>query len=642
VKRSSILTGVVAVAAALGLAVPPASLAAPPAARWDTTSILVKFRVPSQAAILVAKLGDKVAGTVANGVTVVKLGPHDAVPAEVARFRKLAGVVYAEPNFVARAALANPNDPSFSRQWALAKIQATSAWGIVPAAYGVGGGVRIAILDTGIDATHPELADRVRTDLGGNCLSLAGCTAGNTADDNGHGTHVSGIAAAATNNAVGIAGLAFNSTLVPVKVLDANGYGDYSGIADGITWAVDHGVRVINMSLAGTGFSKTLCDAVYSAVSRGVVVAVAAGNDSSSAAHYPAACAGAIGVSATTSSDALASYSDTGSPNVFVSAPGDQIYSTYKGDSYATMSGTSMATPYVSALAALLLDELPGRSVADVKQVLATTSDKVGGGYGSDPYGTCSSCSWSSSFGYGRVNAYRALAQSGPQPDFGLTLTPAAATMPLGGAADIDVTVSVFNGFTGSVSLSASGLPDGTTAQFVPSNVNAPGDAQLVLASLPTTPSGSYLVTITGVSGAMTRTATVALSVTGVTVTVPVTPAGDGPPSTTPALPGASVGPVGFTLLVAPSQRTVARGSATEFLLRAAPIGTLTAPIVLSVSGLPADAVATFAPAAVTAPGEGALAIVAQATTPPGTYTLTITGSCGSLVQTATATLVVT
>jgi len=373
-------------------------------------------------------------------------------------------------------------------------------------------------------------------------------------------------------------------------------------------------------------------------VSRGVVVAVAAGNDSSSAAHYPAACAGAIGVSATTSSDTLASYSDTGSPNVFVSAPGDQVYSTYKGNSYATLSGTSMATPYVSALAALLLDELPGRSVADVKQVLATTSDHVGGGYGSDPYGTCGSCTWSPSFGYGRINAYRALSQNGPQPDFGLTLTPASASMPLGGVADIDVAVSAFNGFSGSVSLSASGLPDGTTAQFAPSNVNAPGDAQLVLASLPTTPSGSYLVTITGTSGSLTRTATVALSVTGVTVTVPVTPAG----GSTPALPGASVGPVGFTLFAAPSQRTVTRGSPTEFLLHATPIGTLTAPIVLSVSGLPADAIATFAPPALAAPGEGALAILAQATTPPGTYTLTIAGSCGSIVETTTATLVVT
>ena len=177
-----------------------------------------------------------------------------------------------------------------------------------------------------------------------------------------------------------------------------------------------------------------------------------------------------------------------------------------------------------------------------------------------------------------------------------------------------------------------------TTAQFAPSNVNAPGDAQLVLASLPTTPSGSYLVTITGTSGSLTRTATVALSVTGVTVTVPVTPAG----GSTPALPGASVGPVGFTLFAAPSQRTVTRGSPTEFLLHATPIGTLTAPIVLSVSGLPADAIATFAPPVLAAPGEGALAILAQATTPPGTYTLTIAGSCGSIVETTTTTLVVT
>src|SRR5439155_6365230 len=118
----------------------------------------------------------------------------------------------------------------------------------------------------------------------------------NAADDNGHGTHVAGIAAAATNNSIGVAGLAYTSDLVPVKVLDSTGTGSYAAIANGIAWAVDHGAKVVNMSIGGTDSSQTLCDAVSAALSRGVVVVAAAGNDGTSAAHYPAACPGTIGV----------------------------------------------------------------------------------------------------------------------------------------------------------------------------------------------------------------------------------------------------------------------------------------------------------------------------------------------------------
>jgi hypothetical protein len=270
-----------------------------------------------------------------------------------------------------------------------------------------------------------------------------------------------------------------------------------------------------------------------------------------------------------------------------------------------------------------------------VKTVLATTSDKVGGGYGTDPYGTCSACTWSSSFGYGRINAYRALSQTPPQPDFSLTLTPGSASAPLGGAAAVDVAVEGFSGFAGTVTLSAAGLPAGATAVFAPQTVAAPGDSHLVLAVPPTAPTGSYVVTVTGTSGALTRTATLSLSVTGVGVSVPVSGPGGVPP-----LPGTTVGAPGFTLEVIPAQRSVVRGYATEFLLRVTPSGTLTAPIQLSVTGLPANVVATVPPAT-TAPGESALAILVLPSATPGTYTFTVTGTAGAIAHSATGTLIV-
>src|SRR5439155_8765226 len=116
---------------------------------------------------------------------------------------------------------------------------------------------------------------------------------------------------------------------------------------------------------------------------------------------------GAVGVAATDTADGKASFSNFGSPDVFVSAPGVSIYSTYTGDGYATLSGTSMAAPLVSGLAALLFGQTPSRTVADVKTLLATSSDKVSGAYGSDPYGTCGGCTWHQSFGYGRIDVAR-------------------------------------------------------------------------------------------------------------------------------------------------------------------------------------------------------------------------------------------
>src|SRR5712691_10876328 len=365
---------------ALGLMGPTAAPAKNPAPRSSST-ILVKLAVPTAADAIVSRLGDTLLGTTATGVAVVKIERGGKVDQKVKEYSRLPGVVYAEPNFIARATLAAPNDPSYGSQWGLKTIRALEGWGIYPGTYASTGGATLAVVDTGVDSSHPDLDAHVLTTMGANCVTASGsCSPGPALDDNGHGTHVAGIAAAETNNNTGVAGTAYPSSIIPVKVLDANASGSYAAITNGIMWAAQHGARAMNLSIGGSSYSQTLCDAVTQAMSLGSLVVASAGNNSSSAANYPAACPGAVGVAATDSSDKPASFSNYGSPDVFVSAPGVSIYSTYPGGGYTTMSGTSMAAPYVTGLAALLFGELPGRTIGDVKNLLATTSDKVGSG----------------------------------------------------------------------------------------------------------------------------------------------------------------------------------------------------------------------------------------------------------------------
>jgi subtilisin family serine protease len=168
---------------------------------------------------------------------------------------------------------------------------------------------------------------------------------------------------------------------------------------------------VINLSIGG-GYSQTICNAVSAAEQTyGALTIAAAGNESSSTPSAPAACPGAVGVAATDDLDAPASFSNYGSPDVFVSAPGVTIYSTLPGGIYDWLSGTSMASPFVAGVAALRFGEHPESTPAEVRRVLAASSDKVGGvAYGSDPYNTCTSCTWQQSYGYGRVDVATALA----------------------------------------------------------------------------------------------------------------------------------------------------------------------------------------------------------------------------------------
>jgi thermitase len=616
---------IAAVAFALLLALAAVSAAGAAKPKKPAPSLLVKFDQSLQRPVLLP--GDRLLGRTLTGVDVIAVHGLGSLANAAARYAALPGVVYAEPNGVARgAALTAPNDPDFSADWAWQKIGAVAGWTVYPGAYSTTGGATIAIVDTGIDSGHPDLSDgRVLTAQGANCVNAAGtCNAGSALDDNGHGTHVAGIAAAATNNGVGVAGTAFDAQLIPVKVLDSTGTGSYAAITNGIVWAVQHGARAVNLSIQGSTYSQTLCDAVQLAVTDGAVVVAAAGNNSSSAPSYPAACPGAIGVAATDSGDNLASFSDYGKPDVFVSAPGASIYSTYLKSSYATMSGTSMATPFVTGLASQLLGQLPQRSPADVAQVLAQTSDKVGGGYGADPYGTCAGCTWSSSFGYGRIDLANALSVA----DFALSATPSSAEVTQGGSADYTVTASAVNGYSGTVTYSVSGLPLGIAATFSPPSTPAPGSTRMTLTSTLLAAPGTYSVQVVGTSGAIRRSTTVDLVVDSI-----LTGGGGGGGVGLPP-PPVTVPTGDFTLTVTPYKRVSPAGIPAPFaIVLGAPSAVR---VDLSVSGVPPAASAVLEPSTTTAPGASSLTIAPTPSTPTGSYPLTITGTSGGYLHSAT------
>ncbi len=337
------------------------------------------------------------------GAYVVRLAPHIAMKDAAEFLENLPGVSYVEPNYIYHA-IATPNDPGYAQQWALPKIQANLAWDIwTPRAV-----VYIAIIDTGVDYTHSDLVNKFRRTSSGAIYgwnTLRNNT--NANDDNGHGTHVAGIAAAQINNGVGVAGVAawnpavsgYNAyvQIMPVKVLGASGSGSLSSIANGITWAVNNGADVLNLSLGGSSGSQTLANAVAYAWNAGCLVVAAAGNSGSSTPQYPAYYTNCIAVAATDSSDRLASFSQFGSW-VDIAAPGASILSTYYRNRYATLSGTSMASPYVAGAAALVWSNSPWLTNQQLRSILQTNVDPY------SPYGTRTIAP-----GAGRLNVYRAL-----------------------------------------------------------------------------------------------------------------------------------------------------------------------------------------------------------------------------------------
>jgi len=263
-----------------------------------------------------------------------------------------------------------PSQPSsFDEQWGLSTIMAPQAWEITSGE----SDVLVAILDTGIDQTHEDLVDKVIADVN--------FTDSQTVDDvHGHGTHIAGIVAATADDA-GITGLAYNGSLMNVKVAEDDGFVDPETAAKGIMWAVDNGASIINISLIFTKPSSTLEDALNYAWDNGAVIIAAAGNNFSSTPVYPAAYPNVIAVAATDKDDRLPRWSNRGDW-VSLAAPGVDIYSTLPGDNYGYQSGTSQAAALVSGEAALLFtiatDTNGDGNVNDeIRHAIETSCDEV-------------------------------------------------------------------------------------------------------------------------------------------------------------------------------------------------------------------------------------------------------------------------
>lgn len=255
----------------------------------------------------------------------------------------------------------------------------------------------VAVIDSGIDGNHPDLAGQV---LPGWDLTVPNGAPGGHEDPYGHGTHVAGIIAAQADNGVGIAGLAPGVKLLPVRIFNRFGHSTSGASMAAIVWAVDHGARVINASWGSTLESQAMRDALRYAAQKNVLVVAAVGNSGKNIPSYPGADVDALGVAASTDRDGWATFSSFGEW-VDLAAPGEGIVSTYPialGTGYRVMSGTSMATPFVSAAAALLSSAHPDWTAQRLRETLIATADDIVQ-TGVDPYA-----------GHGRINLTRALA----------------------------------------------------------------------------------------------------------------------------------------------------------------------------------------------------------------------------------------
>lgn len=360
---------------------------------------------------------------------------------ELERARRMSSdirVKYAEPDYyVYECAL--PNDPMFERyQWYLRKVAAPEAWDVTSGSRDV----VIAILDTGIDAGHPEFAGKLVTGVN----ALLG--AGQPTDNRGHGTHVAGIAAAVSNNGIGVAGVNWQARVMAVKVLDTGGRGSDSTIARGINWAVDNGAKIVNLSLGGTAYNNTLNGSVQRALQRGAILVAAAGNDYllGNPRVYPAAYDGVIGVGATDEHDFRASYSQVGNWVDFVAPGGDPVndadadpdhwmlstWARSRGTGYAMAAGTSQASPIVAGLAGLIWSVNPSLTSSQVIAVIRETAKDLG------PPG------WDPEYGYGRVDvgaAVRRVAGLGLPKNLAVSISSPVKGAYLSGVVDIVGTV---------------------------------------------------------------------------------------------------------------------------------------------------------------------------------------------------------
>ncbi len=364
-----------------------------------------------------------------NRICIVKYD-NNSDPAVVAsKIKKLSNVEWAEPNYLRKlagipknTASFSPNDPYYSQQYNLAIIDAADAWSISKG----NPNIIIAIVDDGVDWSHPDLygniwhnptwqtdtnfpGDSIGWDFGG----LTGTPDNNPIEDVPvHGTFVAGIASAVTNNGIGIAGIGFNCKIMAVKVSQGNLTSNNEPLIvygfEGIQYAVDHGAKVINCSWGGGGYSQAEQDVINYAISKGALVVAAAGNDGVNESFYPASYSGVLSVGATDNNDIVSYYSNYG-PSVDVMAPGNNPSSTWQPNTYLLPGGdgTSFASPLAAGLAGLVISRFPNFNPLQVAQQIRINSDVIDT--------LTQNAAYYHQLGYGRINAYKALADSNSQ-----------------------------------------------------------------------------------------------------------------------------------------------------------------------------------------------------------------------------------
>lgn len=484
-----------------------------------------------------------------------------------------------------------------------------------------GSGIVVASMDSGVDASHPDLATQWRG--GANSwFDPNGEHPTTPTDASGHGTQVMGVMVGrdAGGTAVGVAP---DAQWIAVKIFADSGSSTIARVHEGFQWLLDpdgnlatpDAPHVVNNSWT---FGSPGCNLEFQldlqALRAAEIVPVfAAGNygPQGSTSRSPANNPEALAVGATTKTDGIwsgssrgpASCPDTDTTYPEVVAPGASIRSTAFGG-YMTSSGTSLSAPHVTGALALLLDSHADATAAELETALESAGVDLG------------STGPDTTYGHGRLDILAAFNWLGTAPpDFALAASPSSASTAQGGGVSYTAEVTPQGGFSGDVALSATGLPAGATASFDPAVVMGGGGSSILTVSTsPSTPVGSYLLTITATSGSLSQSALVTLIV-------------DPPPD--------------FTISASPSSASAAQGGGVSYTISVGSLNGFTAPVALSVNGLPADAGASFNPSVIVGgAGSSQLAVSTAGTTPSGSYPLTITGSSGWL-HTTTVVLVV-
>ena len=485
-----------------------------------------------------------------------------------------------------------------------------------------GQGVVVASMDTGVDATHPDLASRWRG--GSNSwYDPYGQHPTTPTDINGHGSQTTGVIVGgeAGGSAIGVAPQA---QWIGVKIFNDSGTATSTAIHLGYQWLLDpdhdpataDAPNVVNNSwtMQPSGCALDFQPDLRMLRAVGILPIFAAGNygptggSVPSPANYPEA----VAVGGTTDSDALDPHSSVGpsacadATSPALTAPDTGIHTTDLFGGYIDDTGTSVAAPHVTGAVALLLSAFPSlKTSADTQQSVLQAGAHDLGAPGLDD-----------AFGYGRVDVLAAYQAAATLSDFAVSVAPSSATVPVGGATSFTVTTSAIGGFAGDVALTTSGLPAGIAASLSPATVTGgSGTSQLTLTTQTSLAPGSYPFTITGSSGVTTHSTN---------ATLVVTPAPD------------------FTLGVTPQSRTVDAGATTTYTVSVGSLNGFNGNVALTLSGLPSNvASGQVTPGTVTGSGAATVSVNVLSSAPPGSYPFTVTGTSGGVSHSTTATLVV-